>query len=95
MVHFLSTKWIYGNRILASGAPAPNDGQLRGSIDLNETYIKVNNELWFGKIYTSETNVPVPANFTYGNTTTSSNGTVNLTTQEFSADTLATYGKDS
>lgn len=66
-----------------------------GSIDLNETYIKVNNELWFGKIYTSETDVPVPANFTYGNTTTSSNGTVNLTTQEFSADTLATYGKDS
>ena len=66
-----------------------------GSIDLNKTYIKVNNELWFGKIYTSETDVPVPANFTYGNTTTSSNGTVNLTTQEFSADTLATYGKDS
>jgi len=68
---------------------------LSGSIDLNSTYIKVNNELWFGKIYTSETDVPVPANFTYGNTTTSSNGTVNLITQEFSADTLATYGKDS
>ena len=66
-----------------------------GMVDLNETYIKINNELWFGKIYTSETDVPVPANFTYGNTTTSSNGTVNLTTQEFSADTLATYGKDS
>lgn len=40
-------------------------------IDLNETYIKVNDRLWFyGKNYTTKNMVPVPAGLEYNNTTT-------------------------
>lgn len=55
-----------------------------GSIDLKETYIKVNDKLWFyGKNYTSENYAPVPAGLNYNNTTTPSIGYVNTQTQEF------------
>ena len=55
-----------------------------GSIDLNETYIKANNQLWFyGKNYASKNIAPVPANYTYGNTTTSAIGWVDMRTQSF------------
>jgi hypothetical protein len=54
------------------------------SIDLKETYIKVNDKLWFyGKNYTSENYAPVPAGLNYNNTTTPSIGYVNTQTQEF------------
>ena len=53
----------------------------RGSIDLNETYIKVNGKLWFyGKNYTTKNMVPVPAGLEYNNTTTPSIGWVNTNT---------------
>lgn len=56
----------------------------KGSIDLKETYIKVNDKLWFyGKNYTSENYAPVPAGLNYNNTTTPSIGYVNTQTQEF------------
>lgn len=56
----------------------------QGSIDLKETYIKVNDKLWFyGKNYTSENYAPVPAGLNYNNTTTPSIGYVNTQTQEF------------
>ena len=55
-----------------------------GSIDLKETYIKVNDKLWFyGKNYTSENYAPVPTGLNYNNTTTPSIGYVNIQTQEF------------
>ena len=55
-----------------------------GSIDLSQTYIKINNKLWFyGKNYTSENYAPVPAGFAYNNTTTPSIGYVNTQTQIF------------
>lgn len=42
-----------------------------GSIDLKETYIKVNSNLWFyGKNYTTKNMVPVPAGLEYNNITT-------------------------
>jgi hypothetical protein len=54
------------------------------SYDLKETYIKVNDEMWFyGKNYTSENYAPVPAGLNYNNTTTPSIGYVNTQTQEF------------
>lgn len=55
-----------------------------GSIDLKETYIKVNDKLWFyGKNYTSQNYAPVPAGLNYNNTTTPSIGYVNTQTQVF------------
>lgn len=57
-----------------------------GSIDLNETYIKVNDQLWFyGKNYATQNIAPVPAGFTYGTTTTSAIGYVDMHTQTFTA----------
>lgn len=44
---------------------------LDGKIDLNHTYIKVNDRLWFyGKNYTTYNMVPVPKGLEYNNTTT-------------------------
>lgn len=55
-----------------------------GSIDLSQTYVKVNNELWFyGKINSTSNIAPVPAGFAYNNTTTPSVGYVNTQTQTF------------
>ena len=52
-----------------------------GSIDLNNTYIKVNDQLWFyGKNYTTSNIVPVPAGLEYNNTTTPSIGWVDTDT---------------
>lgn len=66
------------------GRTRENGQYLQGSIDLKETYIKVNDKLWFyGKNYTSENYAPVPAGLNYNNTTTPSIGYVNTQTQEF------------
>ncbi len=67
-----------------------------GSIDLNETYIKVNNQLWFyGKNYATQNIAPVPAGYTFGTTTTPSIGYVDMRTQEFTAaPSGATIGRD-
>lgn len=55
-----------------------------GNVYMNETYVKVNDKLWFyGKNYTSENYAPVPAGLNYNNTTTPSIGYVNTQTQEF------------
>lgn len=66
------------------------------SVDLNETYIKVNNQLWFyGKNYATKNIAPVPANYTYGTTTTPSIGYVDMRTQQFTAaPSGATIGRD-
>ncbi len=67
-----------------------------GSIDLNETYIKVNDQLWFyGKNYATQNIAPVPAGYTFGNTTTPSIGYVDMRTQQFTAAPQgATIGRD-
>lgn len=45
--------------------------EINGSIDLNETYIKVNDQLWFyGKNYASQNIAPVPANYSLGQSET-------------------------
>lgn len=69
---------------------------LYGSIYLNETYVKVNDQLWFyGKNYASKNIAPVPAGYTYGNTTTSAIGWVDMRTQGFTAAPAgATIGRD-
>lgn len=57
-----------------------------GSIDMKRTYIKVNGQLWFyGKNYATQNIAPVPANYTYGTTTTSAIGYVDMRTQTFTA----------
>lgn len=65
-----------------------------GQIDINETYIKVNNQLWFyGKNYATKNIVPVPAGFEYNNTITPSIGWVNTnTSSEFQQFTAAPEG---
>ena len=67
-----------------------------GSIDLNNTYIKVDGSLWFyGKNYASQNIAPVPSGYTYGNTTTSAIGFVDMRTQQFTAaPSGVTLGKD-
>ena len=65
------------------------------SIDLNNTYIKKGGSLWFyGKNYASPNIAPVPSGLTYGNTTTSDIGWVDIRTQAFTAVPGATLGKD-
>ena len=66
------------------------------TIDLNNTYIKVNGALWFyGKNSASANIAPVPSGYTYGTTTTSAIGFVDMRTQAFTAaPTGATLGKD-
>lgn len=68
-----------------------------GSIDMNETYIKVNDSLWFyGKNYATQNIAPVPSGYTYGTTTTPAIGWVDMRTQAFTATPAgATLGKDS
>ena len=66
------------------------------SMDLNKTYIKTDESLWFyGKNYATSNIAPVPAGFTYGTTTTPSIGYVDMRTQTFTASPEgATIGKD-
>lgn len=65
-------------------------------IDLNQTYIKVNSDLWFyGKNYASQNIAPVPSGLPYGTTTTNAIGWVDMRTQVFTAaPSGATLGKD-
>ena len=72
------------------------DSWVGAVIDLKETYIKVNGQLWFyGKNYATQNIAPVPANYTYGSTTTPSIGYVDMRTQEFmAAPEGATYNWD-
>lgn len=67
-----------------------------GGIDLNQTYIKVNGDLWFyGKNYATQNIAPVPSGYTYGTTTTSAIGYVDMRTQVFTAaPSGATIGRD-
>lgn len=92
-----------------------------GSVDLNETYVKLDGKLWFwqpalnyvvkdGKLvfadsslyiddngiktYASANIAPVPSGYTYGSTTTSDVGYVDMRTQVFTAVPGATIGKD-
>ena len=68
-----------------------------GLIDMKETSVNVNNSLWFyGKNYASAHIAPVPSGFTYGTTTTSSIGFVDMRTQQFTAaPSGTTIGQDS
>lgn len=55
-----------------------------GSIDINNTYIKVNGNLWFyGRNYATQNIAPVPANYSYGTTTTTGIGFVDMRTQQY------------
>ena len=57
---------------------------VQGSVDLNDTYIKVNDQLWFyGKNYSSKNIAPVPSGFTYSNATTPYIGYVDMPTQTY------------
>ena len=57
-----------------------------GSVDLKETYINVNGSLLFyGKNYASQNIAPVPSGYTYGTTTTTGIGWVDMRTQVFTA----------
>ena len=78
------------------GTQGSNDRYFHGSIDLNNTYIKVDGNLWFyGKNYASQNIAPVPSGYTYGNTTTSAIGYVDMRTQQFTAaPSGATIGRD-
>ena len=63
-----------------------NASRFTGSIDLKETYVKANGALWFyGKNYASQNIAPVPSGYTYGTTTTSAIGFVDMRTQVFTA----------
>lgn len=112
-------KFLQGNNFRI-GHSAISNNIFNGSIDLNQTYIKVNGKLWFfrpvtnylikddklvfadsdvyiddngTKTYASANIAPVPAGFTFGNTTTSDVGLVDMTTQTFTAVPGATWGK--
>ena len=73
-----------------------NSSFIGGEIDLNDTYIEKEGNLWFyGKNYSSKNIAPVPAGFTYGTTTTSAVGWVDMRTQQFTAAPVgATLGED-
>ena len=107
---------------LTIGYSSTSNRFLLGSIDLNQTYIKVNGKLWFYhpatnylvkdnklifadsglyieengvKTYATQNIAPVPSGYTYGNTTTSAIGWVDMRTQQFTAAPAgATLGKD-
>lgn len=86
-----------GDTVFCFGINRFNSSQFfPGSIDLNETYIKADGSLWFyGKNYASQNIAPVPSGYTFGNTTTSAIGWVNIQTQAFTAaPSGATLGKD-
>lgn len=65
-------------------------------LDLKESYIKIDGSLWFyGKNYATQNIAPVPSGYTYGTTTTSAIGYVDMRTQAFTAaPTGATIGRD-
>lgn len=79
-----------------AGISTNNNYIFNGSIDLNNTYIKVNDQLWFyGKNYATQNIAPVPSGYTFGNTTTPSIGYVDMRTQVFTAAPAgATVGRD-
>lgn len=55
-------------------------------IHLNKSYVKLNGDLWlYGKVQASANIAPVPSGFTYGSTTTSAIGFVDMRTQAFYA----------
>lgn len=85
----------FSSSTLSIGAGA-GWGYFDGSINFNETYIKVNgNLLFYGKNYASQNIAPVPSGFTYGTTTTPSIGYVDMRTQVFTAaPTGSTIGRD-
>ncbi len=84
-----------GSKVLSLGINAIKSTPLSGSIDLNKTYIKANGELCFGKNYATKNIAPVPSGYTYGNTTTSAIGYVDMRTQGFTAAPAgATIGRD-
>jgi hypothetical protein len=72
------------------------DKWVGAKVDLKQTYIKLNGQLWFyGKNYATQNISPVPANYTYGTTTTSAIGYVDMRTQAFTpAPSGATIGRD-
>lgn len=84
---------IGGSPFYSSGYKSPFAS---GSIDLNNTYIKINDQLWFyGKNYATQNIAPVPSGYTFGTTTTSSIGYVDMRTQTFySAPQGAIIGRD-
>lgn len=65
-----------------------------GSIDLNETYIKMNNSVWFGKLHATQDIAPVYSGLTLGSITTTDTGVIDIPSQTFVADSTATWGKD-
>lgn len=79
-----------------AGISTNNNYIFNGSIDLNNTYIKVNDQLWFyGKNYATQNIAPVPSGYTFGTTTTPSIGYVDMRTQVFTAAPAgATVGRD-
>lgn len=103
-----NTEWVTGLSISSTvtptdlsnnpriGVPVTWGDIMGGSIDLKETYIKVNGQLWFyGKNYATQNIAPVPSGYTYGTTTTPSIGYVDMRTQAFTAaPTGATIGRD-
>ena len=69
-------KFLQGNNFRIGHSAIANN-IFNGSIDINETYIKINNGLWFyGKNYTTKYMTPVPAGLEYNNTTTQEIGWV-------------------
>jgi hypothetical protein len=92
-----STSWTKNSGIVTTELVIGGKGYpFVGSIDLNNTYIKVNDQLWFyGKNYASANIAPVPAGFQLNNTTTPQIGYIDMRTQTFyPAPDGATIGRD-
>lgn len=81
---------------IGTNGNAASGWEYTGKIDLKETYIKIGANLWFyGPVLASNNIAPVPAGFTYGSTTTSAIGWVDMRTQAFTAASSGvTIGKD-
>lgn len=95
-----SSNVMYAQEILfgSGGSKASQTtNSFLGSINLNETYIKSSGALLFyGKNYATQNIAPVPSGYTYGTTTTSAIGFVDMRTQAFTAaPSGATIGRDS
>lgn len=83
---------ILWNANLLVGVNAGKNAYLDGTLDLNNSYIKINGETWWagtggsgGKHYATQDIAPVPAGYPLGNTTTPSIGYVDMRTQTFTA----------